>query len=101
MLALSPDGSMLAVGTYDGTIRLWDVQRGEEVLPMRDEHSPILSMAFNPSGTVLAAGSLTASLHLWETEPVAVRLKARRQWLMSHIDPITPRSSAAGILSGR
>src|SRR5262249_50434593 len=46
--AFSPDGSQLAAGFYEGTIRLWDVASGRETAVLRGHTGPVHTVAFSP-----------------------------------------------------
>jgi WD40 repeat protein len=50
-LSFSPDGKILASGSYDGTIKLWDLATGEPRTTLRGS----ARLAFSPDGTILAA----------------------------------------------
>ena len=67
-LAFSPDGTMLASGTYGGSIKLWDVATGNNI-GIFGEHkhtNVVVSLAFSPDGTMLASGSYDGSIKLWD-----------------------------------
>jgi WD40 repeat protein len=58
-VAFSPDGRTLAVGTLFG-IKVWDVESGENVVPLSRPAGTVWSVAFSPDGKTLAsAGSKT------------------------------------------
>ncbi len=66
--AFSPDGRMLAGGTLNDWIFIYDVQTGEQLyfLDPPGENREYLSLAFSPDGRILASGDRANIIHLWE-----------------------------------
>jgi hypothetical protein len=64
-LALSPDGSTVAVGS--DVIRLYDLDSGVERPALRWESGYLTGLVFSPDGTLLAASSSTGTVSVWET----------------------------------
>ena len=55
-VAFSPDGALLATGSFDGKIYIYDVETEEQRVEI-DVQSSIDSLAWAPDSSVLAAGS--------------------------------------------
>ena len=67
-LAFSPDDTLLASGSYDGSMIVWDVATGNKIGTFEGyKHTDgVLSLEFSPDGTLLASGSYDGSIGLWD-----------------------------------
>lgn len=65
-IAYSPDGRMLASGSEDKTVKLWDVATGQELYALRGHVSMVNSVAWSRNGQVLASGSRDQTIKLWD-----------------------------------
>lgn len=67
-LTLSPDGKLLATGSYDQSIRLWDLQTGKTLKELTGHNGPVFDLAFHPKGTMLASASGDRTVKLWSVK---------------------------------
>lgn len=65
-VAYSPYGCLLASGSWDGTVNVWDVAKGSKVRTLSEHRDPIKTVAFSPDGRLIASGSADNTIKLWE-----------------------------------
>ena len=67
-VVFSPDSRLLASGSEDKTVRIWEVETGRGVRVLRGHENWVWSVAFSPDGRLLASGSHDNTVRLWEVE---------------------------------
>lgn len=63
--AFSPDGQIIAAGSGDWIIHLWDVSTGKLTKTLTGHRDAVNSVAFSPDGKTLASGSDDMTVKLW------------------------------------
>lgn len=64
--ALSPDGTILATGSYDQKIVLWETSSGKQLRALNGHNGSIFDLAFHASGVILASASGDSTVKLWD-----------------------------------
>lgn len=61
-------GGLLASGSYDKKVRLWDIKTGCCVKTLAGHTNGILAVSFSPDGTILASGCYDQTVRIWDVE---------------------------------
>ena len=66
-VAFSPDGTQIASGSRDETVRVWDTETGVCRHILEGHHYWVSSVAFSPDGAQIASASWDKTIRVWRT----------------------------------
>ena len=58
---------LLATGSEDGTVKLWNTNSQECLATLVGHHGEVKSVAFHPTADILISGSMDNDVKLWDT----------------------------------
>jgi WD40 repeat protein/tRNA A-37 threonylcarbamoyl transferase component Bud32 len=96
-VSFRPDGKLLASGSKDQTVKLWDPTDGRLVYSSPPLGAPVQTLAFSKDGRVLAAGTTTRSSTCGTRSPFS-RCSPNRfrwGWGMSTASPSVPGATTS------
>ena len=64
-VAFNPEGSILATSGFDGTVKLWDMATGEEILTLTGHSLAVTSVDFSPDGRYLVASGADGTIRVF------------------------------------
>ncbi len=67
-VAFSPDGQSIVSGSFDQTIRLWNLDGTPIGQPFQGHTNGVYSVAFSPDGQSIVSGSSDRTLRLWSLD---------------------------------
>ncbi|MFN8443801.1 MAG: BTAD domain-containing putative transcriptional regulator [Caldilineaceae bacterium] len=97
-VAFSPDGTLLASGSVDYSVRVWDVAEGITRYTLVGHSDDVNCVAFSPDGAILASGSNDRTVRLWDAQRgYALRtFQGHLQGIMAvTLSPTRPQLAAA------
>ena len=69
---ISPDGSLVACGSRDQTVRVWKLDTHELVATLRGHNGSVNAIAFSPDGKRLTTAGQDSVVILWDTSDWSV-----------------------------
>lgn len=69
-VCFSPDGTLLANGTEDKIIRIWNLKEQKVVKMLKGHEQDIYSLEFTPDGKKLVSGSGDKTVRVWNVDPL-------------------------------
>jgi len=83
-VAISSDGQFALSGSWDGTLRLWDLNTGTTTRRFVGHSKDVLSVAFSADNRQIVSGSRDKTINLWNTLGVlkfTIEKEGHKEWV--------------------
>ena len=67
-LAYSPDGLKLATASSDGTVKIWDLGNGHEILTYDGHKDKVRCLAWSLDGKLIASAGMEKNIKIWDAK---------------------------------
>ena len=82
-LVYSPDDKIIASGSHDQTVRLWDVKTGKHIRTLTGHKDNITVLSFSPDGSTLISISRDMTINFWDITSGELKLPFATQGVIS------------------
>ncbi|KAG2097558.1 WD40-repeat-containing domain protein [Suillus discolor] len=101
-IALSPNGTIVASGSSDGTVRLWFVETGKVIDKWTGHTGYVKSVCWSPDGERVVSGSRDGTAKIWDVESgetVLGPIKTGHKWVyVVAYSPDSTKIATGGLL---
>ena len=66
--AFSPDGKRIISGSYDNTLKLWDVDSGNCLMTLSGHRLQVTAASFSPDGKRIISASFDKTIKIWDAD---------------------------------
>ncbi|MBA3314699.1 MAG: hypothetical protein M3552_11130 [Planctomycetota bacterium] len=97
--AVSGDGTLIATGSYDQTIIVWDAATGAQKATLTGHNHAVFGLAFHPTKPILASASGDRTIKLWNAATGArldTLIEPTKEQVAIAFSPDGSRLAAAG-----
>jgi WD40 repeat protein len=67
-IAFSPDGRSVAVGLGDGSVRMWDIEAGQQTLSIHAHSGQLEALAFTPDSRMMVTVGGDNYIRRWQAD---------------------------------
>lgn len=85
-VAVSRDGKFFATGSFDRTIKLWQLSSEQAITTLKGHSDAIHCLAISPNGKLLASGSADKTIRLWNLKTGQVSVLGN--WFSKHSEEV-------------
>lgn len=67
-MSISADGKLLVSGSWDQTIKIWNLETGKLIRSLKGHRDKVYTIALSPDEKIIASGSADQTIKLWYVE---------------------------------
>jgi WD40 repeat protein len=67
-ISFSPDGKWIVTGGQDNTARIWDAEKGTELIVLKGHTHMLMDAKFSPDGKRLITASWDKTARIWDLQ---------------------------------